>query len=229
MRVRILGLSATPIKGGNCETYVREALKEAEKFDWVETEFITTADKEIACCTHCQWCIENRSACKVQDDLPWIYDRMEAADGIIFGAPLWFQTISPHMQILFSRARHVAFFNPRFKDRVGGALVVGWMGAGMEYGLHTLELLMNCVRIIPVARGWAFSSAVAHGKRPAHLKNGVLDDEGGRVRGKRVGARVAEVARMMKYARDADLQIERPAKEKVFVEKVWRGMDESIA
>ena len=67
--IKILGISGTPVEDGNCGTMVKEALKVAEelsdpKLGHVETEFITLADKEIAMCKHCQWCIENRSPCK---------------------------------------------------------------------------------------------------------------------------------------------------------------------
>jgi multimeric flavodoxin WrbA len=66
--IRILGISGSPIEGGNCDVMVQEALKTAAEIPGVETEFITLANKQIALCRHCQWCIENRSPCKIQDD-----------------------------------------------------------------------------------------------------------------------------------------------------------------
>ncbi len=54
IRVRILGISGTPVKGGNCDRLVKESLKAAKQIGNVETEFVTLADKKIAMCQHCQ-------------------------------------------------------------------------------------------------------------------------------------------------------------------------------
>ena len=96
--VKILGISATGIIDGNCDNVMKVALKTAAGFDQVETEFITLADKEIMTCTHCQWCIENAKPCKYEDDATWILQKMEKADGFIWGAPVWSHPIPPHVQ-----------------------------------------------------------------------------------------------------------------------------------
>jgi multimeric flavodoxin WrbA len=45
--IRILGISGSPIEGGNCDVMVQEALKTAAEIPGVETEFITLANKQI--------------------------------------------------------------------------------------------------------------------------------------------------------------------------------------
>ena len=80
VEINILGISGTDIKDGNCDTLVKEALKGAEEIGeavgGVETDFVTLADKEIVRCKHCQWCIENRAPCKVQDDFYLVYEKL---------------------------------------------------------------------------------------------------------------------------------------------------------
>ena len=81
VHVKILGVSGTVIKDGNCDALVKEALKGAQEIGeavggGVETEFFPLADKEIAMCEHCQWCIENRSPCKIQDDFHLLYEKL---------------------------------------------------------------------------------------------------------------------------------------------------------
>jgi multimeric flavodoxin WrbA len=70
--IKILGLSATPVLNGNCDTFVKEALKAAEAMSSdlgkVEIEFVTLADKDITMCKNCQWCIQNKKPCKIKDD-----------------------------------------------------------------------------------------------------------------------------------------------------------------
>ena len=227
MNVRILGISGTPIKDGNCDKLVQEALKgAAEAFEGVETEFVTLGDKEIAACKHCQWCIEHRAKCKVKDDFHMVFDMMERADGMILGGPTWFLTVSPHLMNLFSRTRENTFFHHRFRNRPAGAISLGWFGVGMEHAIMAIESLIRASEMIPVASGSAVASTMAYGQRPDYLEHGVLDDMAGVLRARFVGRKVAEIARMIKYAKEAGLELpRRPEKEKAFVRHVWRDKE----
>jgi len=227
MNVRILGISGTPIKDGNCDVMVQEALKAAAAaFEGVETEFITMADKEVASCVHCQWCIENRAPCKVKDDFHMIYEAMQRADGMILGGPTWDLTVSPHLVNLVSRTRESTFFHHRFRNLPAGALTLGWFGVGMEWAVSVIYSLIQTLEMFPVGYSTAIASTRAYGQRPDWMEHGVLDDFFGTVRTQMVGRKVAEIARMLKYAREAGLELpRRPRKEKVFVGGVWRDKE----
>jgi len=201
VNVKILGISATVIKGGNMDTVVKEALKGAEDIGealggGVETEFVNLADKEIASCKHCQWCIENRSPCNIEDDFQMIYDKVIECDGFILGAPAWTFNVAPKILDFYSRQRYYAFFTNVMRNKVGGAVTTGFFGFGLENTLNTLRDLIP----IPVARGWAIASTAAFGQRPAYLEKGVIEDTQGMLRVRMVGHKVVEVARMIKYA-----------------------------
>ena len=43
MTVKILGISGSPIEGGNADAFLKEALKAAEAVGDVETEFVSLA------------------------------------------------------------------------------------------------------------------------------------------------------------------------------------------
>ena len=230
--VKILGVSGTVIKGGNCDTAVKEALKAAEKMGDVETEFVTLADKEVGACRHCQWCIEHRSLCKIKDDANDLLKMMEGADGLIFGAPTWCRTMAPPLLNLFSRYRSTTFFFQTLRNKVGGFISIGFLDFGLE---NAVEVMMNLVfghGVIPVARATALASGVAMGRRPDYLEHGVLDDPRGMVFINNVGERVVEVARMMKYATQNGIVVPEPVsmstgtrlkpRKKVFVDGVWR-------
>jgi len=239
--IKILGLSATPVKDGNCDTFVRESLKAAEDMSGelgkVETEFVTLADKDIAMCTNCQWCIENRAPCKIKDDAHEIFDKLVAADGLIFGAPAWGLTLSPPLTVLWSRVRYYAIFTQLLKNKVTGYLTVGFFGLGFDACLDQMENLMKRM-MIPVARGWGVTSTVYSGERPRYLEHGVQDDQRGMIMARQVGVRVTEVTRMIRYATEQGIVLpdeykttvfgghwERK-KEKVFVDGVWRDKRE---
>ena len=202
---KILGISGTPIKDGNCDKAVQAALESASLIEGIETEFITLADKKIAACKHCQYCIKNMVPCKFEDDSTWIINKMAEADGMIWGAPVWTHTIAPQLINLTSRARYHVFFTGDFRNIVFGTTTVCWFGVGEEFALMTMEAIGGNWLMIPVGRGWAKISEAAYGKRPAYMEHGVLDDSAGMLRIKLVGTRVAEIAKKIKYANDAKI------------------------
>jgi len=205
VQVNILGISGTVIKDGNCDTLVKEALKGAEELGnsvgGVETEFVTLADKNIERCRHCQWCIENRAPCKINDDFYPVYEKLKKCDGFILGAPSWFRTCSPRIMDFWSRLRFSVFFSNELRNKVGGAVSLGFFGFGLENTLDVLQGLASVGEIF-VARDSALASTAAFGERPAYMEHGVLDDIQGIRRVRRVGFKVAEVARMIRYAID---------------------------
>lgn len=207
MRVQVLGISGTPVKDGNCDKLVQASLQAAEEIEGVETEFITLAGKEIAMCQHCQYCIENSTDCKIKDDAQPILEKIKQADGVIIGAPTWLRTVAPPILILLSRARSIMFRTHEFRNKVAGAITVSWFGRGMDLADLEILLIESRFMMIPVVQGMATSSAVALGKRAEYMEHGALDDVYGMVSVRGVGYRVAEVARMIKYATDAGIVV----------------------
>jgi multimeric flavodoxin WrbA len=177
-------------------------------------------------CTHCQWCIENRAPCRIEDDVHEVIRAMEASDGIIMGGPTWCLTLAPPLINLTSRARYIHFFTQSMRDKVGGCLTLGWLGVGLEDALQVCDSLLRTWRMIRVGGVFARSSTAAYGKRPDYMEHGVLDDSLGMVRTRDLGRRVAEVARMIKFAKEHGIRLSPLSKkEKVFVKGVWRDKE----
>jgi multimeric flavodoxin WrbA len=234
VKVKILGLSLTPIKDGNCDKMVQEGLKACTELGDVETEFITLADKEYAICEHSQWCIENMSPCRIKDDAYPIYDKIGESDGLILGSPTWMNTLSPFLVNFFSRARYVVFFTHKFRNKPVALLTLGFLGYGLDNAISVMKDVVWTMNMMPVAIAKGIASSRVFGKRPEYLEHGVLDDTFGMVQTRQAGYRVVEVARMIKYAQDNGIGVPdeykfvitggrvRPPKGKVFVEGVWR-------
>lgn len=236
VNVRILGISGTPIKDGNCDILVKETLKAAKELDGgigtVETEFITLAGKKVEMCRHCQWCIEHKSPCNVKDDAPAIIKKMTESDGIIFGGPTWFLTLAPPLVNLFSRSRYYSFFTTKMRNKAAGYLTLGFFGFGMEQALDTMEN-MTKQAMLPVARGWSMVSTAAFGERPQYIEEGVLGDKAGLLRARLVAFKVVEIARMIKFATEHNIvlpsdYLRTPVggrlspRERVLADGVWR-------
>lgn len=207
MSVQILGISGTPVKDGNCDKLVQASLEAAREIEGIETKFVSLAGKNIAMCQHCQYCIEHSTDCKIKDDAQAILEDIKQADGVIIGAPTWLRTVAPPILVLLSRARSVMFRTHEFRNKVAGAITVGWFGRGMDLADLEIMLIESRFMMIPVAQGMATSSAVALGKRAGYMEHGALDDVYGLISVKGVGYRVAEVARMVKYATDAGVVV----------------------
>lgn len=234
MKVKILGLSATTVKDGNCDTLIRECLKATKELGEVETDFVTMADKEIATCKHCQWCIENMSPCKIKDDFHEVWGKIKDCDGLIVGTPVWFNTVSPFVPILFSRARYLAFFTHDFRNKPVGLLTLGYLGYGLDNVISVLKTMFITLNMISVAEGRLVASTRVLGQRPGYLEHGVLDDTWGMKQAEVAAIRVVEVARMIKFATEAGMVAPneyqytvtgsrlRPKEKKIFVEGAWR-------
>ena len=83
--IKIVGISGSRIEDGNMDALVQHALSGIDQDD-VETEFIPLAGKEIAGCTHCNWCVRNQAEgkfCLENDDMSLIYSKLLEADGIV--------------------------------------------------------------------------------------------------------------------------------------------------
>ncbi|MBI4334608.1 MAG: flavodoxin family protein [Chloroflexi bacterium] len=208
MAIRILGISGSPILGGNCDKMVQLALKAAEDAavspGEIETEFIPLADRKIEMCEACQYCVEHKVFCKKTDDAYAVFQRMAAADGIIVGGPTWGWTVCPLIPLLLTRGRFYNFFPPYgLRNKVCGAVTVGWHGRGCAEALGVIETELKSALMIPVARAMAVTSTAAYGQTPKYLEHGALDDRVGVKWVKNVGLRVVEVTRLIKTGQDA--------------------------
>ncbi len=202
MKLRILGISGSPIVGGNCDKMVQLSLKAAEESaitpGEIETEFISLGEKKIEMCNGDQWCVAHRSKCNRNDDAMWVFGRMEEADGIIMGGPTWGWTMCPLLTLLLTRGRCYNFFLYTLRNKVCGAVTVGWHGRGCAEALGVLETEQKSALMIPVARGMALTSTAAFGQTPRYLEHGAMDDKVGVKWVRNVGMRVVEVTRLIK-------------------------------
>ncbi len=119
--MRILGIVGSPRKNGNTEILMNEALKVARDAG-CETEIFLMSEKQVAPCVACYGCFKVGS-CVVQDDMQELYKMMERADGIIFGSPVYFGSITAQAKAVMDRM--FALLRQRsLKDKVAAALVV---------------------------------------------------------------------------------------------------------
>jgi multimeric flavodoxin WrbA len=93
--VKILGLCCGR-KNGNSEILVKEALMGAEEVG-AEVEIVRLHDLEIRPCTGCNTCVLSLfqggpGECVINDDLPYIDEKIMECDGMVLGAPVYERT-----------------------------------------------------------------------------------------------------------------------------------------
>ncbi len=123
--MKVVAFNGSPRKDGNTSILLNYVIRELEK-EGIETELVPMAGKEIRGCIACYKCIENKNKrCAVEKDMAneWI-EKMEGADGILLGSPVYFSDVTADMTALIDRAGFVSRANKRmYRNKVGGALV----------------------------------------------------------------------------------------------------------
>jgi len=133
--MKILGISSSPRKGGNTETMLSAALDAAEA-EGAETELYTVQGKNITFCDGCYAC-RRTGECHIKDDMPALFDKMLAADGILFGSPVYFWNINAQAKAIIDRTFQVSA-QRNFKNKAAGAIV-----AAGRYGTSTAVSTLN--------------------------------------------------------------------------------------
>ena len=131
--MKVLGIVCSPRKNGNTEILIGEALAGATSCG-AETELWTTARKELKPCDGCRSCVSHDGKCHIDDDMQELYPKVLAADGIIFGAPSYFESVSAQGKIVIDRL--YALYNMELlTSKVAGVITLA--GSSGHEGVYT--------------------------------------------------------------------------------------------
>jgi multimeric flavodoxin WrbA len=150
-----------------------------------ETEMIDLADYHVTPCTACEACSLN-GICVYDDDVPALLIRMQEADGIIFGSPVYIDNITGQMKVFFDRladAIHYQVLAGKFGCSVattyesGGDDVVAFLNHVLNYlGVVTVSGLSVATSGDAAAVDAVESAAKALGKKLVDaIANGISD------------------------------------------------------
>lgn len=192
----ILGIVGSPRKQGNTYDMMNWALNKAGEKDDIETELIELCDHTINDCLACATCKGN---CVQNDEMNNITCMMTAADGIIFGAPVYFGTIPALMKRFFDRTRILRHNDFSLADKpVGFISVAARRNGGQETTIMDMIKIMlrhNCI----ITGNGNFTGQYG-GTGWAAGKNTVETDRFGKETCEGVGERVAYLADAMACA-----------------------------
>ena len=118
----IVVLSGSMRKGGNTEMLVQAFVHGAEKNNCVDV--ISVADYKVNPCIGCNTCFarEGHECCQ-KDDMPQVYEKLNAADVLVVASPVYFYGVSAQLKALIDRL-HTPMRN-EFKMKRLALILVG--------------------------------------------------------------------------------------------------------
>ena len=119
--MKILAISFSPRVNGNTVALLNEALKGARE-SGAETELYSVAGKDLQPCDGCWAC--RKGQCHIQDDMPELQEKMLAADGIIFGTPVYFYGMTAQAKTVIDRTIVLGGPGRSLANKVGGIVAV---------------------------------------------------------------------------------------------------------
>jgi len=125
--MKVIGIVGSPRKNGNTNAVVQQVLEGATEAG-AETRNFILNEMNYRGCQACNYC-KVHEKCKFEDDLAELFEEMAAADGVVFGAPIYFAQFSGQMRLFLDRC--YSLVNPDYSSRlpVGKkAVIVGAQG-----------------------------------------------------------------------------------------------------
>lgn len=168
--MKIIGINGSPKANGNTKAAL-DLMGEVFAAEGIEFEVLHIGHK-LAPCSGCFRCAKTHTCTLPDDGLNEMYQKLIQADGVVFGSPVYFASITSGMRCFMDRIGCIDMNNGRqFRFKVGAPLVVA-RRAGTVNAIDELVHYINYAQmIIPGTLYWP----LAFGNAPGE----VLDDAEG--------------------------------------------------
>jgi len=156
MALKVLGISASPRKGGNSEALLEQALNAIRDTN-ADIEKIRICDCNIGPCIACDMC-HTTGTCPITDDFQPIMQKILEADRLIFATPVFWMNIPAQAKTLIDRTQCLwakknilrqSIPETQGRDRRAALIVVGGskskkmfecVGLTMKYWLEIIDM-----------------------------------------------------------------------------------------
>jgi len=211
MPYEILGISGSPVKNGNVDSFLASIMEMAVE-KGIETETVSLSSMEIKNCIHCNFCLGKQKVgkyCSLEDDAQSIFEKMEGADIIVLASPVYFMRTSGMMATFIDRLRVFIFgkiAGGKLRNKIGISAGVSWLRhGGMEtthlshlYAFITLDMIPATVHscISPMGAS-AVASRHGEGKFDPSVRVGIQEDQAGLDSGRALLSRALELVELI--------------------------------
>lgn len=171
--MKVVAFNGSPRGEGNTFHLIQRVFDELHKVK-IQTECVHIGSKPLQGCTACVKCKDNRDKkCVLPDDgINGFIEKMEKADGILLGSPVYFSNVTAQMKAFIDRVGYVSRANDGLFRRKVGAAVVAVRRAGAMLAFSELNLFYLIQEmIVPGSSYWN----IAIGRAPGDV---LRDEEG---------------------------------------------------
>ena len=134
----ILGLVGSARPWGNSELLVRQALCGAQA-EGAAVQMLRLPTLHLDACTGCMRCVIGGKPCPLDDDMAWLVETVQAADGLVLAAPTYFLGPAATVKLVLDRLLMVTGQMVDVLPPVRPALTFataglqGWRGVTLPY------------------------------------------------------------------------------------------------
>ena len=156
--MKVLAINGSARQNGNTALLINHVFA-ALQAEGIETELVQLGGHAIRGCGGCNACmkLQNRRCSIPNDPVNDLIAKMAAADGIIFGSPVYFADVTPELKALIDRSGRVASANGGLFKRKVGAGVLAERRGGAMHALDTIHHYFHLMQmIVPGAPYWNF-------------------------------------------------------------------------
>ena len=165
MALKAVTINGSPRVGGNTQILL-EVVGDVLKKGGVDTEYIKIGGEAIRGCTACGRCRELKDGkCVLTGDIAnEVILKMQEADIIVVGAPVYFGSMPAEMSALLDRAGYVSRPNMLFSRKIGGPLTVARKaGQNFTYAQMLYWYMLNDM-VVPGSKYWNIATAREKGE-----------------------------------------------------------------
>jgi NAD(P)H-dependent FMN reductase len=134
----VLGLVGSARPWGNSELLVRQALRGAEG-QGATIRMLRLTALHLEPCTGCLHCVIDAKPCRLDDDMAWLIETVQAADGLVLAVPTYFLGPAAVLKLVLDRLMmvtgRVADPLPSLRPAltIATAGLEGWRGVTLPY------------------------------------------------------------------------------------------------
>lgn len=154
LEIRLLGICGSPRRKAT-DFAVNEALRYAHEEHGVAIDFFSAHQKRLGFCVHCDACVRTRQGCAFKDDMEELYAKLDWADAMILGTPVYQGTMTGQLKVMLDRCRAIVMRDPNaLRHKVGAGIAVGGdRCGGQEPALQAIIDFFIINGMVPVGGG----------------------------------------------------------------------------
>ncbi len=136
--MKVLGVVGSRRKMGNSEILIKEALLGARE-EGADVALVRLTDLHLEECNGCMACVIRDARCGLKDDFYFLYDQMEAAEGLVLGAPTYIYGPAGIIKVVLDR--FLVCRPDQWQDKKAVTIATAGRKEWMPYSLPQLNCL----------------------------------------------------------------------------------------